>query len=299
MEACYVAGADPELMLVTPKGELISAIPLVPGTKEKPHKLQHGAVQHDNVMAEFNVNPADTDEEFVHNMREVLRELAAMVAPNLLIARASANFPEEALQDDVAKVFGCDPDFDSWTLMMNSVDGTAAMESFRSAGGHFHIGRKEATAEMLDNPYGKVEVVKMLDIFQGIPSIVMDDDKTAPKRRSLYGRAGAHRPKDYGVEYRALGNFWVRSPDLVHLMYELADRAVALTLDGQSGEIIEKIGEDKIQRAINESDQKLAKKIVAEVLVEYLPTTTFERIMKRSPITAIKKHKHLSQTWGL
>ena len=298
MEGCFVAGADPELMLLTPEGKLASAIPLVPGTKEKPHKVSCGAVQHDNVMAEFNVNPSGTDDEFVHNMREVLRELSDMVAPHTLIARASANFPKEALQDEVAQVFGCDPDFDSWSLQMNDIDGTAAMETFRSAGGHFHIGEKDATKEMLQDPYGKVEVVKMLDIFQGIVSIAIDDDKTAPKRRALYGRAGAHRPKDYGVEYRALGNFWVRSPDLVHLMYELADRAVALTLDGKSTEIIESIGETEIQRVINDSDKKSAKKIVKDLLVGWIDSITYARIMKASPITALKGST-LTKAWGI
>ncbi len=298
MEGCFVAGADPELMLVDEDGTLVSAIGIVPGTKEEPHTVSCGAVQHDNVMGEFNVNPSGTSDEFEHNMREVLRELSGMIAPYSLVARSSAKYPEEALEDDVAKVFGCDPDFDSWTLMMNSVDGTAAMESFRSAGGHFHIGAKDATREMLLDPYGKVEVVKMLDIFQGIVSVAIDDDPTAPARRSLYGKAGAHRPKDYGVEYRALGNFWVRSPDLVHMMYELADRAVALTLDGKSTEIIESIGEKEIQRVINNSDKKGARKIVQDFLSPYLGFPTFDRILAASPITALQ-NQTLEGAWGI
>lgn len=298
MEGCFVAGADPELMLLTPEGKLTSAIEVVPGTKEEPHKVACGAVQHDNVMAEFNVNPSGTDDEFVHNMREVLRELSGMIAPLTLVARASANFPKKELQSEVAQVFGCDPDFDGWSLQMNSIDGTAGMETFRSAGGHFHIGEKEATKEMLQDPYGKIEVVKMLDIFQGIVSIAIDDDKTAPKRRALYGRAGAHRPKDYGVEYRALGNFWVRSPDLVHMMYELADRAVALTLDGKSTEIIESIGEAEIQRVINDSDKRAAKSIVKQHLAKWIDSGTYSRIMKASPITALKDST-LARAWGI
>ena len=298
MEACYVAGADPELMLTSPTGELVSAIPIVPGTKENPHKLPHGAVQHDNVMAEFNVNPSGTSEEFEYNIREVLRELVKMVEPNTLTARASADFPEVALQDETAQVFGCDPDIDSWTLLMNSIDGTAPMRSFRSAGGHFHVGKKPATAEMLDNPYGKVEVVKMLDIFQGIPSIIIDDDKTAPARRSLYGKAGAYRPKDYGVEYRALGNFWVRSPNLTHLMYELADKAVSLTLEGQSEKIIEEIGEENIQQTINKSNRQQAKKIMKNFLIQYLPSETFDSIMSASLIKDLKGQT-IQNSWGI
>jgi hypothetical protein len=298
MEACFIAGADPELMLVDDQGNLASAIGIVPGTKEEPHAVTCGAVQHDNVMAEFNVNPSGTSEEFVHNMREVLRELADMISPLQLVARASANFPKEALDNETAQKFGCDPDFDSWSLQMNSIDGTAALEQFRSAGGHFHIGQKDSTREMLQDPYGKVEVVKMLDIFQGIVSVAIDDDKTAAKRRALYGKAGAHRPKDYGVEYRALGNFWVRSADLVDLMYGLADRAVALTLEGKSTEIIESIGEGEIQRIINTSDKKGAKAVVAKQLKPWLDDITWERLKKASPITALKG-KTLVEGWGL
>lgn len=289
MEACYVAGADPELMLISPQGRLVSAIPRVPGTKEKPHQLRCGAVQHDNVMAEFNVTPSGTSEELEHNMREVLRELSDIVAPCVPVVRASANFPARELDNDIAKVFGCDPDFDSWTLMMNSMDGTAPMSTFRSAGGHYHIGKKKTTAELLEDPYGKIEVVKMLDIFQGIPSIVLDNDPTAGRRRKLYGRAGAHRPKDYGVEYRALGNFWVRGPELVHLMYELAERAVALTLNGESQKIIEQVGPDRIQEVINTSDKRTARRIVKDILSHFLDRATTEKILTVSPIKSLHK----------
>ncbi|HJS83041.1 MAG TPA: hypothetical protein VJ742_09440, partial [Nitrososphaera sp.] len=76
MEACFVAGADPELMLVNPKGELVSAIGKVPGTKKRPHKVVNGAIQHDNVMAEFNVAPANTSAELITHMAAVLGQLA-------------------------------------------------------------------------------------------------------------------------------------------------------------------------------------------------------------------------------
>ncbi len=298
MEGCYIAGADPELMLVSPSGGLISAIPLVPGTKEKPHKVKCGAVQHDNVMAEFNIDPSRNSEEFEYHIREVLKVLTKMVAPNQLVAKASAFYPEAALDCEEARVFGCDADFDSWSLMMNEVDSTLAMQNFRSAGGHFHIGHKPATQEMLSDPYGKVEVVKMLDVFQGIVSVVLDDDPSAPGRRGLYGRAGAHRPKDYGLEYRALGNFWVRSPDLVHLMYELANLAVNLTLDGESAEIIERIGEKQIQEIINDSLVTKARRVLSEVLAKYLPDITFQRLLSGSPIASIKD-VNLANAWGI
>jgi hypothetical protein len=293
MEGCFVAGADPELMLVSPQGELTSAIPLIAGTKTNPLPVPGGALQRDNVMAEFNVNPADSLEEFVDNMRQVLGELARMVAPNQLTIRASAQYPEAELDNDEARVFGCDPDFNSWSMSRNNFDSTLALAPLRSAGGHWHVGYKEETREMLEDPYGKAEVVKMLDIFQGVPSILLDSDQTAPLRRSLYGRAGAHRPKPYGVEYRALGNFWVQSPTLVDLMYQLSDVAIRLCADGESTKIIEAIAAKRIIKAINTSDAKLAKEIVEKDLMRYLEKDLFTSILTEVPPLDLYK------TWQL
>ena len=291
MEGCFVAGADPELMLVSPAGELTSAIPLISGTKKEPLAVAGGAVQRDNVMAEFNVTPSNTLEEFTGNMRLVLGELAKMVAPNRLTVRASGHYPTAELDHDEARVFGCDPDFNSWTMRMNLFDNTKAMDSLRSAGGHWHVGYKDETKEMLTDDYGKAEVIKMLDIFQGVPSILLDPDETAPLRRSLYGRAGAHRPKSYGVEYRALGNFWVQSPELVGLMYQLSDVAIRLCVEGESETIIKEADPRSVIRAINTSDKQMSRSVLSKVK-KYLPTELFNRITQ--PIQA-----NLYEAWQI
>ena len=145
MEGCYVAGADPELMVLSPEGTLTSAIPLIKGTKKRPQKVQGGHVQRDNVMAEFNVEPSGCSDEFEENIRVVLGSLAALVKTNILAIRAYAQFPEEALDHPEARVFGCDPDFCAWPdrdgiLIMNTIPSHKALEPYRSAGGHFHIG---------------------------------------------------------------------------------------------------------------------------------------------------------------
>ena len=299
MEGCFVAGADPELMVIGPDGTLTSAIPLIKGTKKKPQKVKGGAVQRDNVMAEFNVEPSNTSDEFEHNIRVVLGSLAKLIRPNVLAVRAYAEFPETALDHPEARVFGCDPDFCAWPnkdgiLAMNTIPSHKALEPFRSAGGHFHIGFKKGTEEMLRDDFGKIEVVKMLDIFQGIPSVVLDPDQSAIERRSLYGTAGAHRPKEYGVEYRALGNFWLRSPELVHLMYELANRAVELTLNGESQAVIEQVGQKNVQDIINKSQPRKAKRVVMNVLKRYLTKESFNALRNN-----VAPKSDFYETWRL
>ncbi len=299
MEGCYIAGADPELMVVNPEGVLTSAIPLIQGTKKNPQKVKGGAVQRDNVMAEFNVTPSASSGEFEENIRVVLGSLAKLVKPNILSVRAYAEFPEKELEHPEARVFGCDPDFCAWPnadgiLAMNTIPSHKALEPFRSAGGHFHIGFKKETEEMLCDDFGKIEVVKMLDIFQGIPSVLLDPDQSAIERRTLYGTAGAHRPKEYGVEYRALGNFWLRSPELVQVMYELANRAVELTLNGDSQRIIEQIGQKNVQDIINNSRPRKAKRVVMSVLKRYLTKETFETLRNK-----VVPKEDLYRTWRL
>jgi hypothetical protein len=248
-------------------------------------------------MAEFNVNPADSSEELVENMRLVLGELSRIISPHVLVVQASADYPDRELRHQKARVFGCDPDFNSWTLAMNQMDAAATMSNFRSAGGHFHIGKRAETAEMLDNPYGKVEVVKMMDVFLGIPGVLLDPDPTAPARRRLYGGAGAHRPKPYGVEYRALGNFWVRSPALAELVYALADVAVKLTQAGESQKIIESIGVEEVQSIVNGSNTKKAAKVVGKTLSRYLSKEMVNNILTTSP-TKAAEGLSLKAAWG-
>ena len=248
----FMIGADPELMLEH-EGKLKSAIGIVPGTKHVPHRLEKGAAQHDNVMCEFNVDPASTPGEFVENIRTVLIQLDKIVRPARMKVQASADFPDSELADPEARAFGCDPDFDAWRLEVIKVSPKAAGASLRSAGGHLHLGTVKGKPKFLLDDYGKVDVVKTLDIIIGIPSVFLDKDPTANKRRSLYGRAGCHRPKEYGVEYRTLGNWWIKGPKTVSLVYRLAEEALSLVESGKYKDLINELGEDNIQDIINKS----------------------------------------------
>jgi len=297
MESIIMCGADPELMICNTENELVCAIPLVPGTKEVPFQVKLGAVQHDNVMGEFNIDPAATLEEFITNLRTVLQQLAKMVAPHRLVVRASADYPEKALEMPETKIFGCDPDFNAWSLTMNEIDGTASALPFRSSGGHFHFGYKEESKELLTDPYGKADVIRAADIFMGIPSVFMDSDPTAPARRLLYGKAGAHRPKEYGVEYRTLGNFWVKSPATAQAIYLLADLAVRIVLDNRLDEVVAAVGgQERVQDIINNSRTEEAREVFERVLTHYIPAETARRVRA---VATIHEVMDFYQSWEI
>ena len=47
-----------------------------------------------------------------------------------------------------------------------------------------------------------------MDYTLGLDSLLLDSDT---RRRSMYGRAGSFRFKEYGIEYRTLSNFWIKN----------------------------------------------------------------------------------------
>ena len=49
-------GCDPELFVVNGNDEFVYP-EWIPGNKEEPHPVEHGAVQIDGMAAEFNIDP--------------------------------------------------------------------------------------------------------------------------------------------------------------------------------------------------------------------------------------------------
>ena len=66
----------------------------------------------------------------------------------------------------------------------------------------------------------------------GIPALYLDHDPTSKVRRELYGLAGRFRTPSYGVEYRSIGNFWLTSPKLVEVVYDICELVISLLADG-------------------------------------------------------------------
>jgi hypothetical protein len=224
-------GADPEVFVKDKKGRFRSAHGLIPGTKQEPFKVKNGAVQVDGLALEFNIEPAETREEFVHNIGSVLGQLAAMVPDYEIVIDPTAKFngnhlnaqPEEALE------LGCEPDFNAYTENENPrPDNNTTM---RTAAGHVHIEFCEG-ADPKDPEHIRrcCTLVQQLDAFLGLPSLLWDNDK---KRRKMYGKAGAFRPKSYGVEYRTLSNAWLKDPALVGYVFDQVQNCLTRLKSGE------------------------------------------------------------------
>lgn len=229
----YLIGCDPEVFVRNPNSQqFMCAHNMVSGTKADPFKVKNGAVQVDGMALEFNIDPAKTREEFVGNVQGVYHELARMVPGYELVAQPSAHFEADIFNTAPAesKILGCDPDYNAWTGVKN--DPPQGDRPFRTAAGHVHIGWTEGV-----NPFDEVhfadciQVVKQLDYALGLNSLLYDKDN---ERRLLYGKAGAFRPKSYGVEYRVLSNAWLQSEELIGWVYDATQEALRLLETGHS-----------------------------------------------------------------
>jgi hypothetical protein len=274
LDTSFTIGADPEFIL-TKDGQIRSAIGIVQGSKHNPYLLGNGAgLQTDNVAVEFATPVCRTIDEFVSSINVTLgliqRELPIGYG---LKAQPSAIFPDEELQHPQALEFGCDPDYNCWTKKMNP-SPTASNPSLRSFGGHVHIGYVSGSEyKFLLGRIGKVITARMCDLFLGIPSVLLDNTEEAKQRRELYGKAGSYRPKEYGIEYRVLSNFWTGDELLIRLVYNLVNDLLLHIQTRQAKELLNKFSGDIIQDTINTSSCHKAKEVLMYIN-DYMSETT-------------------------
>ena len=208
----FTFGCDPELFVVNSDGKFVTAEGLIEGTKAAPFKVPGGAYQVDGMAAEFNIDPVSTFKEFNANIEMVMKSLAAALPKGYsLKAVPSVTFGEEEFSNapDKAKELGCSPDYNAWTRQVNPPPKDDANPRLRTASGHLHIGwTSDANLGDAQHVMNCCDLVKQLDWYLGGWSLTVDTDA---ERRRLYGKAGALRFKDYGVEYRVLSNFWITS----------------------------------------------------------------------------------------
>lgn len=232
MPVKILLGADPELFVRNKKtGEFVSAHTLMPGTKLDPHKVQSGAIQVDGVAAEFNIDPCETSTRWMSRIDNVMKELRGFIGEEYeLVSEPAVTFPGEYFKNlpENVRELGCNPDFNAWTGKVNErPDGSTT--TMRTAAGHIHFGWGKNMDVTDDTHFDDCRIIcRNLDYFLGLYSLQWDPNSD---RRKLYGKAGAFRPKPYGVEYRPLSNVWLRTPELQAWVYSAAVKGATLCID--------------------------------------------------------------------
>src|SRR3990167_2536631 len=244
-------GSDPEVLLQDSSGSPVSVIGLIRADKWNPMQIpdmEEGfTLQEDNVSLEYGIPPASSADEYVSHIQRVMKKSLAYV-PNLSFSKLSCViYPEEQMRHPLAYVFGCEPDFNAWTGGMNKKP-EPPHPLMRSAGGHIHV--------ETDKP--PLDVVLAMDLFLGVPSVLIDNGEM---RKQLYGEAGAHRVKPYGVEYRTLSNFWIFEEKLIRWVWRNTERSINTKVDVLAAQ-------DLILEAINGNNKKVAEALVNQYNLE-------------------------------
>lgn len=249
-------GADPELFIINEEtSKVVSSIGLIPGVKGDPYKaddMPNGfGMETDNIVAEFNIPPVTTQSGFINNieyMKKYINKFVKNINPKLgILCEASQIVDEDQLQSPEAKLFGCDIDYNAYTEAPNPKP-KGEETNLRSCGFHIHIGYDN------NNIDTSLLLVKYLDMYLGVPSILKDSDT---RRRNLYGKAGCFRLTKYGVEYRTLSSAMMKDIDTLEFVWRQLCRTVEAYNNG--GYLV---SSSKIIEAINSSNVELAEKII-------------------------------------
>lgn len=113
---------------------------------------------------------------------------------------------------------------------------------------HIHIGYNNPNIDT------SVALIKYLDMYLGVPSVIKDRDK---RRRSLYGKAGCFRLTSYGCEYRVLSSAMMKDVPTLQFVCTQIQKAIAACARGSR-----LANPENVVQAINNSDLELARKIV-------------------------------------
>lgn len=251
-------GSDPEFFLSDGQ-RIVSAIGKVGGTKKTPKML--GApdffIQEDNVLVELNIPPAKSSKELADNMARGLKLVRAVLPKNHdLVIKASHELDPRQLRHPKAQQFGCEPEFIAWTSEMYTADLDLDRPNLRTSSGHVHVGY--SPYEEIQDKRTNFSIAQLLDIFLGLPSVLLDPDR---ERRRLYGKAGSFRHKPYGLEYRTLSSFWTVDPILCMWVYNQVELAIQALNDGVNKKLSYVDGYN-ISTAINFYDTILAQELI-------------------------------------
>lgn len=120
--------------------------------------------------------------------------------------------------------------------------------------GHISIGWDNPTQEQ------QIDMIKAMDATVGLESVLLDTDT---ERKKLYGKAGCFRFREYGIEYRSLSNFWIKTDDSLKWAWDTTMKAIDLVNSGKIEEVKE-LG-IYIVEAINTNNKELAQELLNKI----------------------------------
>lgn len=265
-----VLGADPEFFLKPKdKKNIIGSEKVIDIKKGVPVDSLYStsfksAIICDGVQAELTITPAACRAHVGNQIQECFKKLNKHLKKTDIVPcfKPTINVTKKEMfsLSQASKIFGCSPSKNAWNNppKVNIADINPEEYRFRSAGGHIHIGQIN-NVSMRTFLHDNVEdIIQLLDYLLGNTCVLLDRDKNQAKRRKTYGRAGEYRIQPWGIEYRTLSNFWLRSYQLMSFVMGLAREVVLLVKGNYHEEFFKLVPNKTIIKAINTNNFDLA-----------------------------------------
>lgn len=265
-------GMDPELFILDRNKKVVIAQKYFPDELEAKSKGEK--LYYDGLLLELNPIPDTCRKIVIGNIWKCLTTAYSKVPKSVkILSIPGQHIPLKVIQSahPQARIFGCHPDYDIYTDTVHRITVNAEKYTFRSGGGHVHLGVHSKTLK----PFLKDDIentVKILDIILGNTMVLLDRHVHAKKRRECYGIAGSYRRPEHGLEYRVLSNAFLIHPALVSFVLGLTRLAPNIIYNKLDGEFFSAVSEEKIIRAINNNDFALAKRnyhAIRPILLKY------------------------------
>ena len=176
----------------------------------------------DGVQAELNPAPNTCRALLGNEIRNCFKQLSEKIGvdKDLKIDFSPVvNITNDELQSlsESSRVFGCSPSLNTHQSIKGGIKVNPSKYLKRSAGGHLHFGcgdyksiHSKLIAEALKAPK---EVISLMDYILGNTCVLLDTNTENRERRKNYGKAGEYRVTKFGLEFRTLSNFWLRSEE--------------------------------------------------------------------------------------
>lgn len=249
-------GSDAELFLFDKeKKQVINAKKYVKGSKMNPYNFDKSSpfwcTSLDGISTEFNIPPCTTAKEFSDSLEKCIKYINSTLPENLCTIHDPAVYVDKLqLRTREAVAMGCESSYNAYTLKRNPrPNGTST--TLRTCCTHVHMKYDNMEFEEA------AELMKAMDLFLGIPSLVIEPDND---RRKLYGTLGEFR---FGAtaEYRTLSSYFSQNDTLRQWVFNNTINAVNWINAGHrvSGEL-----EGAFHQAMGTNDKDLVKVIIEE-----------------------------------
>ncbi len=263
-------GCDPEIFVTDKDDNIVPAFEFLPSEKEI--RRGGGLAYWDGFQAEFRMADVPTCLEVLNQyigmgLYKVWRAATRKNPAYKLAIRDTIPVPPAMLMgaDPEHVQFGCKPSRNVYGLAGERIPDPRLLP-IRFAGGHIHMGLRNTYPELAamtsELRQRQIEqVVRALDRTVGLASIALFGELEDVRRRRYYGLAGEYRMPVYGLEYRTLSPYWMLSPAVYFLVFELARLGVGLGMDNEVYSRYQATDTEVIE-AIQHSDAELARTII-------------------------------------